>query len=57
MAFIEWQLFHDMKTNLAVYEKLLVHFIDTESWWNLKKGSFSTIRKRTWLFTKSSCSI
>jgi hypothetical protein len=44
MAFIEWELFHDKKTNLIVYEKLLVDFIRRELWWYLLNVGSFTIR-------------
>jgi hypothetical protein len=57
MTFIEWELFHVKITNFTVYEKLSINFIGTELGWHLLKGSSSTLRGRTWPFTKHAQSI
>jgi hypothetical protein len=57
MAFIEWKLFHDKRTNLIVYKMLTVDFIGTDSYWYLFKRNSFTMTKRTWSFTKCSWSI
>jgi hypothetical protein len=31
MAFIEWELFHDKRMNLTIYEKIVVDFLSTVS--------------------------
>jgi hypothetical protein len=57
MAFIEEDFFHDKRRNLTVYEKHSVNFIRMQSWWHLLKVSSSTIRERTWPFTKNTLHI
>jgi hypothetical protein len=52
MTFIEWEIIHDKRRNLTIYERLTVDFIGRGSWWHLWIGSSSTIREGTWLFTK-----
>jgi hypothetical protein len=47
MAFIEWELFHDKRRNLTVYEKLmsiLLAYNPDEIYW---RGRSSTIREET----------
>jgi hypothetical protein len=45
MAFIEWELIHYKRTNLAVYQKFPVDFIDMKSWLNLLKGALPRYKK------------
>jgi hypothetical protein len=52
MAFIENKLFHDKRTNSAVYDMFPLDFMGTESWWSLLNGISSTIREETWPFIK-----
>jgi hypothetical protein len=54
MTFIERKLFHDKRLKLIVYENLSFNFIGIMLWWNLLKGSSSTIIEETEPFTKAS---